>query len=138
MPKEKNAPIGDVACPHRTCDEKASVFKFRTRAKETWAQRRAGKLYSACPAGHRCEDQDYLLENATIWGAEKSGDSAPAADRSAPVKNAEKPVSAPVQAAPERTSPAPAKQGMSESSDSLSKGSKSTNGQSNLGWGWFR
>lgn len=113
MPKEKNAPIGDVACPHRTCDEKASVFKFRTRAKEPWAQRRAGKLYSACPAGHRCEDQDYLLENATIWGAEKSGDSAPAADRSAPV-----------QTAPERTSPAPVP--------------APAKPNSSKGWGWFQ
>lgn len=106
MPKEKNQPIGEVQCSHRACDLKASVFKFRTRAKEAWAQRRAGKLYSACANGHRCEDQDYLLNEATIWGAERS-DSAPAEGESAPVKSGEKQASAPVQTAPARQVPAP-------------------------------
>lgn len=107
MPKEPNKPIGEVTCPHRTCDLKASVYKFRTRATQVWAQRRAGKLYSACRAGHRCEDQDYLLEHATIWGAERSGASAPEADESAPVRTPEKPASAPVPEATERTQSTP-------------------------------
>lgn len=107
MPKEPNTPIGEIACPHRTCDLKASIFKFRTRAKEDWAKRRAGKLYCACPNGHRCEDQEYLLgEDATIWGEERS-ESAPEPDESAPVKTTEIPASAPVPKAPARTQAAP-------------------------------
>lgn len=124
MPKEPNTPIGEVTCPHRTCDLKASVFKFRTRAKEAWAQRRAGKLYSACANGHRCEDQDYLLEQATIWGAEKSDASAPATDESAPVKTPEKPASAPVRKAPAPTPSAPIPAPVQE--------------RKKTGWGWFQ
>lgn len=122
MPKEPNKPIGEVTCPHRTCDLKASVFKFRTRAKEAWAQRRAGKLYSACANGHRCEDQDYLLEHSEIWGAERSEESALVPDPSAPVKTPEKPASAPVRKpAPTQSAPTPAPVQ-----------------ERRKGWGWFQ
>lgn len=72
-----NEVIGKVPCPHRGCELEADVRKFATRTDDQKRQRFGGKMYCKCGAGHRSEDQEYILENAEIWGSEK-GSAAPA------------------------------------------------------------
>lgn len=132
MPKEKNTAIGEMECPFRGCTCRASVHRYRERSADDKKRRFAGRVYAICERKHRCEDQDFILENATIWGATKNTESAPAPDLSAPVKAPEKPALAPVQKAPVRTSPAPA---TPEQSPVLSTGEVI---KRSGGWGWFR
>jgi hypothetical protein len=101
MSRAKNEPIGEVDCSHRGCTEKAKVFKFKTRAGDASRTRFAGKLYADCPVHGRSGTdgkqaaQDYILENAKIWGTHQT---APVPAPAAPVKSTESaPVPAPVQ-----------------------------------------
>lgn len=88
MSRQKNEVIGEVECPTKGCTKKCEVYRFRQRG--TGAIRFAGKLYADCPvhgrhgADGRAGTQEYILENATIWGAKEK---APVKDVPAPVLN---------------------------------------------------
>lgn len=89
--KERNQPIGEVDCGHRSCDLKAKLYKYRKQAQQDGKSRFAGKLYAICERGHRCEDQEYLLDKGKVWGASKN-DAVTASDgvkagKSSPVKS---------------------------------------------------
>lgn len=111
MKKPKNEPIGSVTCPMRGCEETADVFKYRKRSEEEGRSRFAGKWYSVCPKGHRCEQSDYMLENAKIWGDKK-----PAAPVAAPEAGEKK----------EATKPAPVKTPKKQASAPVAKNREST------------
>lgn len=102
MSRAKNEAIGEVECPHRGCTYKAQVFKFQTRAGDASKTRFAGKLYAHCVlhgrygADGKQAAQDYILENAKIWGTQQA---APVPAPAAPVTSTETaPVPAPVAA----------------------------------------
>lgn len=102
----KNEMIGKVPCPFRSCTETCGVFRFKGRTEGR--ARFAGKLYSACPVHGRYgadaspASQEYILENATIWG---EGNKAPAAAVAAPGKNTSS--AAPPKETPVVATPAP-------------------------------
>lgn len=107
-----NPQIGTVACPVIGCSETCAVRRFAMRAQSDGARRQAGKLYFDCAVHGRFGFdgkegmQDYILENADIWGSEPKGDgderpSEPQA--SAP----EPPTPAPTRAPPAAPKPAP-------------------------------
>lgn len=131
MPKKINATIGTVKCPFG--DHLADVRKYKERVKldeQVGGRRRyAGTLYLYCNYGCgriTSQNQDWILENATITGETPAPDTSleasvgigPAAD-AAPVPStgddpiAEPPVLAP---APE-PAPEPAKESISEKLD---------------------
>ena len=124
MPKEKNPAIGEMPCPFAGCTCKASVHRYRERSSDEKMRRFAGRVYAVCERKHRCEDQDYILENATIWGAAKSADAAPEPAPAAPEKTAEKPAAAPVKQSP---APAPKPAATSPVTQPVQR----------KGWGWF-
>jgi hypothetical protein len=72
MSRAKNEAIGEVECPQKGCVKKAPVYRFQARG--AGRARFAGKLYSDCPvhgrygADAKQGAQEYILENATIWG----------------------------------------------------------------------
>ena len=121
MAKEKNPAIGEMPCPFAGCQCKASVHRYRERSADEKMRRFAGRVYAVCERKHRCEDQDYILENATIWGARKSDDKPAEPAAVPPVKTPEKPAPAAVPKAPEKTPAAPVR-----TPDQIAKG-----------WGWF-
>ncbi len=75
MKQPKNEAIGEVECPHKGCTARIPVYRFRQRtaARSIFA----GKLYADCPvhgrhgADGKAGTQEYLLENAKIWGDQK-------------------------------------------------------------------
>lgn len=87
MSRAKNEAIGEVECPHRGCSSKATVFRFQARG--AGKARFAGKLYADCPvhgrygADGKQGAQEYILENATIWGDQAA--KPPAATNPVPV-----------------------------------------------------
>jgi hypothetical protein len=95
MRQPKNEAIGEVECPQKGCTAKAAVFRFRQRT--AGRSQFAGKLYCDCPAHGRYgadgkqAAQEYILENATIWGSEKSGPELPAQVPALPAPAAAKP-----------------------------------------------
>jgi hypothetical protein len=86
MSRAKNEAIGEVECPQKGCTGKSSVFRFQPRG--AGKARFAGKLYADCPvhgrygADGKQGAQEYILENATIWGDKAK---TPAATGPAPV-----------------------------------------------------
>lgn len=103
MNREKNIQIGEVECPQKGCTAKVPVFRFRQRTEGR--SRYAGKLYSDCPvhgrygADGKDAAQEYILENAKIWGSEKSAvitvpSPDPAPPKAADPTNSAAPVSA--------------------------------------------
>lgn len=86
--RKKNEQIGAVPCPFRSCTETCAVFRFKGRTEGR--ARFAGKLYCACPVHGRYgadaspASQEYILNEATIWG---EGKKPPASTVAAPVKN---------------------------------------------------
>ena len=107
MTKPRNPQIGTVPCPWQSCKEAATVHRFQERASSDTRRRFAGKLYADCPVHGRfgaqgsSAFQEYILEEATIWGSdEKPTDAAPAPATKTP----EKPAPAPVKPAPKKSS----------------------------------
>lgn len=116
MSRARNEPIGEVDCPHRGCELKAKVYKFQARAAADGGRARfAGKLYADCSvhgrygADGKPAAQEYLLENATIFGATLNG-KPPAPAPAAPVK-----------ATPAAPAPAPVKPSLFERFGTLIK-----------------
>lgn len=116
MSRPKNEVIGEVECPTKACTKVCQVYRFRQRG--TGATRFAGKLYAECPvhgrhgADGKAGTQDYILENAKIWGdAKKPASTEPAPDP-APAQSgsagAERPIVPTVAPAPKTPDPAPA------------------------------
>lgn len=107
MARPKNEAIGTVECPVKGCTESCNVFRFRQRSEGR--SRFAGKLYIECTrhgrygADGKPASQDYILENAKLWGPEEKPVSAVAA----PV-TAEPPKPAPAPAPTTRAAPVPA------------------------------
>jgi hypothetical protein len=116
MRQPKNEAIGEVECPQKGCTKKAKVYRFRQRT--AGRSQFAGKLYCDCEAHGRYgadgkqAAQEYILENATIWGSEKSGPENPAQVPALPAQAAAKP------AAPSPTLPAPTRVTSISSEDS--------------------
>jgi len=113
MRQPKNEKIGEVECPQKGCTAKAAVFRFRQRT--AGRSQFAGKLYCDCPAHGRYgadgkqAAQEYILENATIWGSEKKEPANPAPVPAEPAHAAAKPA-APIPArdpAPMPSTPLP-------------------------------
>jgi hypothetical protein len=79
--KTPNPQIGDCPCPVRGCDLDAKVYRFK-RAGDGFT-RFAGKLYLDCPTHGRFGGdgreaaQEYILEHAKIWGAEREAKTDP-------------------------------------------------------------
>lgn len=106
---KRNEAIGEVECPHKGCSVVCKVYRFRERGDSpvSVANRRfAGKLYGDCGkhgrfggAGSDQATQDYILENAKIWGAKNAGEGREAAPASAS-ETPEKPASAPASKPP--------------------------------------
>ncbi len=64
--KPPNEPIGTCPCPFRNCELEAQVYRFRSDSEGSAKSRFAGKLYLMCPTHRRSEDQEWILEHATI------------------------------------------------------------------------
>lgn len=94
-----NQPIGEVACPHKTCDKTCKVYKFAQRTPGRVSVF-TGKMYADCPTHGRFGNdgnaamQEYIVAQGKIWG-----DHQPA-----------KPVEAPGTAQPSQPKAAPAPQ----------------------------
>ncbi len=73
----RNKAVGTCPCPYTGCDEVTPVFRFQSKSADPARQRHAGKLYQVCPKHGMLRDQDWLLENATITGAEPEPASPP-------------------------------------------------------------
>jgi len=104
----RNPQIGTVPCPVVDCSESCAVRRFAQRAASDAARRKAGKVYADCPTHGRFGFdgspgmQDYILENADIWGSDHS-DAAAASDQPAlpaPASAAPKPAPVSAPAAP--------------------------------------
>lgn len=84
MAKPPNPQIGECPCPVRACERVAKVYRFK-RAGDGFT-RFAGKLYLDCSehgrfgGDGRAAAQEYILEHATIWGAEKEAKTDPKPD----------------------------------------------------------
>lgn len=64
-----NTPIGTCVCPFKGCDLVVPVFRYRAKNPERKGHHRyAGKLYLRCPTHGKSEDQEWILEHATIDG----------------------------------------------------------------------
>ncbi len=113
MARPKNDQIGEVECPQKGCAEKCAVFRFRPRGDGK--ARFAGKLYADCPvhgrygADGKPAAQDYILENATIWGdAKKPVNAGPAPVPNTPLSASEAPALG--KPAPVEVNPPPVKE----------------------------
>lgn len=75
--REPNKPIGTCPCPFRECTETVPVFRYRSRTDDPAKQRHAGRLYLMCPKHRKSEDQEWILNNGDIKGADESSVEAP-------------------------------------------------------------
>ena len=90
MPTFKpNPTIGRIPCSQRNCSQQMEVKKYAQRTSDPKMQRYAGKLYAVCPAGHRTNDQEYILEQPGAVSASKASEPAPARSAEIPQKPAE-------------------------------------------------
>lgn len=64
--KPPNEPIGKCPCPFRNCELDVPVYRYRSSTDDPAKQRHAGKLYLMCPTHRRSEDQEWILEHASI------------------------------------------------------------------------
>lgn len=138
MPKEKNTPIGEMQCAFRGCECMAPVYRYRERSDDETKRRFAGRVYACCERKHRCEDQDFILENAKIWGAAKSAGAVAAPAAVGPVKKPEISAKAPVTKAPVTKAPEPQRSAPVKvsASSSISPAPESEPKRSRP-WGWF-
>jgi len=108
MSKRTNSPIGEVACPHKGCDQVCKVYKFqpRTQGRKTVF---TGKHYAECNVHGRIGSDgnpavtNYILTEGTIWGANDRKPAAPEkpAQKSAPAQTpAPKTPASPLRSAP--------------------------------------
>lgn len=95
------APIGEVSCPHKGCDERCKVYAFRPRT-EGRKSVFTGKKYLVCAVHGRIGADgaqavtDYILEKGTIWGATRPAPEKPAENPAARTRGtAQKPHSTP-------------------------------------------
>jgi hypothetical protein len=106
--KAKNAPIGEVECPHKGCDRICKVYRFRQRT-EGRKSVFSGKHYAECPVHGRIGSDgnpattEYILEKGRIYGA---GESPPAPESS----GSNKPDDSPAKNSAPAPKPAPARQ----------------------------
>lgn len=109
MSKRTNTPIGEVACPHKGCDQVCKVFKFRPRT-EGRKTVFSGKHYAECTVHGRIGSDgnpavtDYILSQGNIWG----GAPKKAPEKSAaPPGPAQKPTAPPLRRTPAQASETP-------------------------------
>lgn len=82
-----NPTIGQIPCAQRNCSLIMEVKKYASRTDDPKLQRYTGKLYAVCPAGHRTNDQDYILDHP---GAVSGAPAAPPETVAAPALKIEK------------------------------------------------